>query len=116
MTGGFSNFCIFTGFAFSGGRASDRFAAPSPEFAVPVGALGLGAGLATPKGRLSITLLRAYTGAQTIIKREIMRLLIRIVLFTFPAAEAESFRNYFPVTCGFSGFISQSSCAAGKTF
>src|ERR1041384_7315396 len=80
MTGGFSNFGIFTGFAFSGGRAIDRFAVPSPGLAVLLAALGLGAGLATAKGMLSIAFVRAHTGAQAI-RRQRMRPLIRIVLF-----------------------------------
>src|SRR2546423_6112955 len=101
ITGGLSNFGIFTGFAFSGGRAIDRFAAPSAGAAGPLAALGLGAGLATAKGGLSIALLRAYIGAQAITKRQRIRPLIRIVLFpNSRRLKPRVIVNYFPVTCG----------------
>src|ERR1041385_5726424 len=80
ITGGFSNFGIFTGCAFSGGSVIEPLP-PFPESVFPLSDLGLGVGLAAAKSVLSIALLRAQVGAQAITKRQRMRPLIRIVLF-----------------------------------
>ncbi len=92
IVGGFSNFGIFTGLAFSGGNEDAVFVPPLPESDFPSCDFGLGAGLAAGTSVLSIELLRAHVGTQAITKRQRMRQLIRIVLFTFPAAEAEEYR------------------------